>query len=259
MWYEKKYPEAITFFKKAFEYGNENVPSVNEYLDLAICYLNIKDSIQALEALKKSVLKGNIEIEKQTWLKNMFSQSHWNILKTSLPQLKNEYWCNLKNKDSYIEIAKLESNDQLVRMNFENRISKEEFNKLLGITDSINHQKLKELVKTKGANPLCFLLYHLYGENKKYFAFYDSIFKIKIFKGEADPSIYVQWFDRQRVDVDGKKTQLYGEYNEMGSKEFYPIEDIANVDKRRKEVGLCTLREYSLKNNLNLPKNYITN
>lgn len=255
MWYEKKYSESIFFFNKAFEYGNDDAPSINEYIDLAICYLNVKDTLQAIKALEKSVLKGNTEIEEQTWLINMFSR-HWNQLKIKLPELKDKYWCSVKNKEIYFEIAELEANDQFVRINFENRIPNNEFNKLLAITDSVNHYKLKELVKTKNANPLCFLLYHLYGDNKKYFAFYDSIFKIKIFSGEADPSIYAQWFDRQMIEVEGKKTQLYGEYNQIGATEFYPIEDILNIDKRRAEIGLCSLREYSLYSNLKLPMDY---
>jgi hypothetical protein len=46
--------------------------------------------------------------------------------------------------------------------------------------------------------------------------------------------------------VADKHKQVYGtQFHEVGGKmEPYPIEDEANVDKRRKEVGLPPLAEY---------------
>jgi tetratricopeptide (TPR) repeat protein len=253
---KKNYTEALKNYNEAIKYGNTMLPNINDDIDIAICYLNLKDTIKAITSLKASVLKGNIFIEEQTWLKNMFVNVHWQLLIKDLPKLKNEYWCNIPNKGNYYKIAELEAIDQSVRNNFENRLPIEEFNKLLKITDSINFTNLNRLVKEQNANPLCFLLFHLYGENKKYFTFYDTIYKQKIFEGEADPSGYAQWKDRQRIYVDGMKTQLYGEFNEIGSDEFNLIEDIENIDKRRSEIGLCTLEEYSLIFHMKLPQGY---
>lgn len=55
------------------------------------------------------------------------------------------------------------------------------------------------------------------------------------------------------------KTQLYGEFNNEGdwSVEFNPIEDIKNVDKRRAALGLCSLKDYALLHNMNLPDDYL--
>jgi hypothetical protein len=52
---------------------------------------------------------------------------------------------------------------------------------------------------------------------------------------------------QDRVLVNKGKKQLYGtnfEWNAGGEIIFKPIEDIKNVNKRRAEVGLCTLDEY---------------
>jgi hypothetical protein len=99
------------------------------------------------------------------------------------------------------------------------------------------------------------VLYHLYGKNRNYFNFYDSLLQAKIFTGEVLPEEYVMWHDRQRVYVNNMKSQLYGEWN-GGSKEFYPIENVGEVDKRRGALGLCSLEDYAKMKGMNLPKGY---
>ena len=63
-------------------------------------------------------------------------------------------------------------------------------------------------------------------------------------KGEAGPEHLAYLTDR--VKVADKEKQVYGtQFHEVGGKmEPYPIEDEADVDKRRKEVGLPPLAEY---------------
>ena len=63
-------------------------------------------------------------------------------------------------------------------------------------------------------------------------------------KGEASPEHLAYLTDR--VKVADKEKQVYGtQFHEVGGKlEPYPIEDEANVDKRRKDVGLQALAEY---------------
>src|SRR5579885_312530 len=63
-------------------------------------------------------------------------------------------------------------------------------------------------------------------------------------KGEASPEHLAYLTDRVRVA--DKEKQVYGtQFHEVGGKmEPYPIEDEANVDQRRKEVGLQPLAEY---------------
>ena len=63
-------------------------------------------------------------------------------------------------------------------------------------------------------------------------------------KGEASPEHLAYLTDR--VKVADKEKQVYGtQFHEVdGKMEPYPIEDEANVDKRRKEVGLPSMAEY---------------
>jgi hypothetical protein len=63
-------------------------------------------------------------------------------------------------------------------------------------------------------------------------------------KGEAKPENLAYLTDRVRVG--DKQKQIYGtQFREMnGKQEPFPIEDEANVDKRRKEVGLPSMAEY---------------
>ena len=62
---------------------------------------------------------------------------------------------------------------------------------------------------------------------------------------KIEPPDKAYFVDRIRVN-NGEK-QLYGtnfKKGESGEITFLPIEDETNVDKRRKAVGLCTLKEY---------------
>jgi hypothetical protein len=63
-------------------------------------------------------------------------------------------------------------------------------------------------------------------------------------KGDASPQHLAYLTDRVRVAEKAK--QVYGtQFHEVdGKQQPFPIEDEANVDKRRKEVGLQTLAEY---------------
>ena len=62
---------------------------------------------------------------------------------------------------------------------------------------------------------------------------------------KIEPSDKAYFVDRIRVNA-GQK-QLYGtnfKKDETGEIIFLPIEDESNVDQKRKEAGLCNLKEY---------------
>jgi hypothetical protein len=101
----------------------------------------------------------------------------------------------------------------------------------------------KSLVGTDGAQKAWLLVQH---------ADHDRAFQKRclpllggaVKKGEASPEHLAYLTDRVRV-ADQEK-QVYGtQFHEVSGKmEPYPIEDEANVDRRRKEVGLPPLAEY---------------
>jgi hypothetical protein len=67
---------------------------------------------------------------------------------------------------------------------------------------------------------------------------------------------------KDRSLVYEKKKQLYGTQFHFDktakSNRFFPIQDIENVDKQRKKVGLTKLKFYAEQNKVLLPKGYST-
>ncbi len=258
---EKKYQEACSNYKEAFKYGNQYLPDNLALEEYAESLLATSDTLNSLEAFRKAVVKGsNVAY---LGINDNFSKKNADLFFKDYPKLRSEYWRTKINEiDTYIELKNLEATDQAVRTNFFNRILRNEFNKLMEITDSINFIKLKQLVIEKGASPECFLMLHLYGDNQKYVPFYDSIFRRGILEGKISPQFYVYWYDRQRIYVEKKSTQIYGEYNliDQGEKNYSPdlnpIEDMENVDKRRAELGLMTLEEWAKVQHGALPEAY---
>ena len=101
----------------------------------------------------------------------------------------------------------------------------------------------KSLVGTDGAQKAWLLVQHADQDR----AFQKRCLKLlaeAVKKGEARPEHLAYLTDR--VKVADKEKQVYGtQFHEVGGKmEPYPIEDEANVDQRRKEVGLPPLAEY---------------
>ncbi len=260
---DKKYPEARAEFEKSFTYGNSYLPDNLDLEDYASCLLALGDTTATMEALKKSVMKGTMPDDMR--LVKKISKDRWNKFLADCPDLIEERWRSRSAAEieNIMQIIKIDAIDQAVRNNFDGRIPKEIFNKLMKITDSINFYDLKKLVVEKGANPNSFLMMHLYGENEKYVPFYDSILKKGIFEGKTSPEMYVFWYDRQRIYVEEKKTQVYGEFNlfdhgdENYSPNLNPIEDIKNVDKRRAEIGLMSVEESAKVKGGALPDEYI--
>jgi hypothetical protein len=258
----KDYTQAVYNYKEAFKYGNKYLPNSIQLEDYAICLLNNKDTASAYEALKKSVVRGNSDIVNSERISSIFSKKYIDKIKQEMPTLNKQYWNNIENKENYIAIVNLEAIDQAVRNNFENTFSKNIFMRILEITDSLNHLELKKLVIEKDANPLCFLLEHLYGYNQKYVSFYDSVIRSNIFRGRCSPEFYIQWYDRQRTYVEKKQTQLFGviDYTLFSffdnEEQYHPIEDVINLDKRRAELGLVSLEEEAKINGWVLPPEY---
>ncbi len=256
--YNKNYKLEKKIYLKCFKYGNNNLPDYSDLESYAICLLNNKDTLNAIKTMEKVFVKIDLTLYNSNFLLEKLSYNDSLILTSRFPYYKKVYEDQRdKNQPYWRKIHELELKDQEVRQ-LKNQIPDNEFNKLLKKTDSINHLELYNLVTKEGASPFCFLLYHLYGENEKYYTFYDSILKMKVFSGECPPEAYALWVDRQKVYVLGEPKQIYGYFNvSTNNYDFYPIIDIENVDKRRAEIGLCTLKEFAKINGIILPKDYI--
>lgn len=260
--YNKNYKAEKKHLEKTFEYINNKVLiqgiQHNHYVD---CLLNNHDTLAAIKIVEKTLAAGYVYFATENGILEKFGKKYGAELVQKMPKMKEDLDRQTSpEKENNLAVERLQTKDQEVREYvLKSNLPTEQRNKILHETDSANFAQLYDLVKNKNANPMSFLLYHIYGENRKYFAFYDSIYKAKVYAGEASPEGYVVWFDRQRMYVDGLSNQLYGEWNGEGngSVQFNSIEDIANIDKRRAKLGLCSLADYALLHNLNLPKDYI--
>jgi hypothetical protein len=255
----KDYKSEKMYYEKAFKFSNAFLPAQIDLTDYSYCLLNNKDTLKALKYMEKAIAKGNNFPESSFII--CFGKNYGNQIIKKMPELKKEFYKWLAQYGS-IELLELDAADQTVRNLFLNRnttgITEQIGNKMIVFIDSINFLKLNLLMKKEDVFPSTILLYHIYGNNGRYFQYIDSVLRVGIYEGKIYPESYVQWYDRQRIYVNKLTTQLYGEWNESGSKEFTPIEDIANVDKRREELGLCSLKDYALLNGMNLPKDYIS-
>ena len=253
--YQKNYKAEKNYYEKAFKYMKQDYIVNLCYYQYVECLLNNKDTSAAIIAEARYLAIGLINIESPKSILRKFGTKYGSELVNEFPKIKQESEKN-PDKENRLAIAELEKRDQEIR-NEQSNMPREEWVKLLAFTDSTNFYDLFQLIKYKNANPLCGLIYHLYGDNKKYFNYFDSVYKVKVYAGETTPEAYVQWHDRQRMYVNKMQTQLYGEWNDGANKnQFNPIEDIQNVDKRRAELGLCLLSDYTLLHNLILPKDY---
>jgi hypothetical protein len=170
------------------------------------------------------------------------------------------------NRDLQRELLKMEESDQEYRnqiMELEKRSSagnlqaKEELKALWKKqeqSDRKNMNRLEEIIKkhgwpgkslvgADGSLAAFLILQHAdVAYQKKYF----NLLKEAVGKHEAKPS-FAAYLEDRILMRDGKK-QIYGTQirtNEVTKKlELYPIEDEANVDKRRASVGLEPLAQY---------------
>lgn len=82
--------------------------------------------------------------------------------------------------------------------------------------------------------------------------FYLPILLKSINEGHGNPHVYANLIDQMKV-FSGQK-QIYGMIICNQGKELCQIEDLANLNKRRKEIGLESIEEYCKANNIELPK-----
>jgi hypothetical protein len=242
-------------FEKSFKYFSHDKAVNIGYFGYINCLLLNKDTLKAVEAEKSFLAMGMVDLVSPSSITNKFGNNYGKEIVNDFPRLKAEHEKSMT--DTKRLIISMENRDQTARDNKNNGLTSAQIDKGIELADSINFYQLRKVAQDKNANPICLVLYHMYGKYTSQFPFYDSIYKEKVFSGEADPSAYVQWFDRQRMYVEKLPTQLYGEWNEFGSKEFNPIDDIKNIDKRRAALGLCSLRDYALIHNMNLPRDYV--
>lgn len=122
------------------------------------------------------------------------------------------------------------------------------------ITDTANQLRLEEIVKEHGwpekkevgaqaAYNAFMVVQH---SPREYMKRFSPMVQKALERGDISKDMFAMFDDRLRMNYD--QPQRYGSQlntDEKGTRTFWPIEDEANVDKRRAEVGLEPLAEYA--------------
>jgi hypothetical protein len=151
------------------------------------------------------------------------------------------------------ELIAMRDVDQEARRRWVKDRENPQINAELNAIDERNTARLHEIVKVygwpgkslvgpKGAGAAWTLAQHSAASSLKQFL---PLMRIAFDKGELDGGLYATSVDRVLIN-EGKK-QLYGsQFDTDGDKcEPKPVEDPANLDARRKEIGLGPMSEYA--------------
>lgn len=179
--YNKQYKLEKKLHEQSFKYGGDYFPGSIELLDYAGCLLSCGDTLEASKILRKVITKGNTFLSSAYILEN-YGRYGPKIVE-EFPKLEQEFLNSIPTTKTALEIRELAAFDQYVRKYLVNQFPTPIRNRILEITDSVNFDRLYKMTKYENADPGSILMWHLYDENNtKYFAFYDSIFKAKVFR-----------------------------------------------------------------------------
>lgn len=234
-------------------------------LNMAVIYAQRGDVDSAFFYLNKqeTLFKLPTNILFLPGYKPLYGDKRWQIIATRLEQ---EYFKKNQslNKELVKKLWEMNVDDQIHReySDFykkkygENSSELDSIKKMQNHLDSINLIKLEAIIKEYGwpkksmvgdgmiASTAFLIIQHTKDINvqKKYLPIIEKMVKI----GEIDAGSFA--FLTDRILLKEKKKQKYGTQvvtnKDTGKDEIYPIEDEANVDKRRAEYGLEPLKEY---------------
>jgi hypothetical protein len=272
--YNKEYQKSLSKYEEAFSkfYGFED-----DYTDAVKASLKLDNSKKTFALLKEKLLKTG-------WFNDeIFDSTFQTFLKRSegkkyLEEKKKWEEENRKTIDPSVFgfIRAVDATDQYARAGFNKllrtymtdsvfKLFKPE---LIEYTDSVNFTRLKKHISTfgfpgrkklGGKDYMHTIILHLYNYNEKTdslsafkrakFQYLDSVLLQQINLGEFSPWHYAYVTDYSLSVV---KTSLYG-VNQFFK---FPIIDIENVEKRRKAIGLMSLKQQCTLSGKPLPKEY---
>lgn len=257
------YTESIKAYNQAFSIEPNARPY--DFLSSAKASAMLRDTSTSIFYLEQAIKKGISweKINQQTkYFEELAKTEAWKLLEKNYPTFRATYMLHF-DMELRIELAEMQAVDQYVRRYIcdysKEQVCLEEY-----YVDSLNLIRMLKIIEEKGfptfknvgfegvwnANTV---LGHAAFRNDSIQVVYLNILKSRIEKGNTHPSEYTEKIDRYRVIND--KPQLYGEvnkfyYNNRVKSTFNPIEDIANVDKRRADLGLLPLKYFLEKRKL---------
>jgi len=291
LYYHNNYSEAYKYYSAAVHL--KKYIAISDILQFIDCAMNLNKQKDCYKLYKLAILNGCPIESLERMLKsescsingsggvlesdNTLKQKYIDRLLKKYHSLNKKYISRL-NLDVQNKLYEIEGYDQGLRwayIYFKDSIIKKKYdslyNKIVNREDSNNFNYLVDLTKRYGwlnykqvgtaTSTVELLLWHQRGnycetENWKYMK---EIILKQIVIGELEPDYLIPYEDYAYYKKN--KMQLYGTMvnNYDGELKYFPIFDIKNVDKRRKEVGLEDLKTNSLKRKAILPSDYINN
>lgn len=232
---QKEYSKALNLFQKAFKIiPNENV---SDYFYASASALHLNKDDLAKELIIESIVQTNASKEYFERFSE-FNQFRENKLfaeiETDYENYKSQFLEKLKHPIAHKKLDSLLDKDQQAR---NSGLSAEERYPI----DSMNVVSLIEITKKYGWQDRGWLiLWHQRGNFRKD-NYVWSFFRPYINEGIENGKIRKEFWARyeEEESIRKNKEQIYGFYTNQF--DLYPITDIQNVDKRRKEVGLPPL------------------
>lgn len=223
-----EYEEAIFNYLSAISYKNNE--SGTPYFKAAECALNLKNEKLANFFIRNGISIGGASKE---YLVNYKGFSKYKKRKFFVKILKDynnlrqEFFTTIENIDLYIQIEKLLERDQHIRdlldeyeINNQEKndslISEKTIYKLIGITDSINTQELKNICNEYGWQPKGFIiLWHQrdsYGENNATWNYFKPLIDKEISKGKVsrgfwEPFEWFKQFNNRKSNIPSSKKE----------------------------------------------------
>jgi hypothetical protein len=267
-YYAKDYKKSLELYQAAFEIQQDN-PS--DLYNGACSAALARETETAFKLLNLSIQKGwtNINhLKKDSDLIGLHNFKDW---RTTLKTLQKKVDKTEANYDRPLqkELLQIFKDDQDIRRQYIDSSKKYGYNnpivdsleKVMVFNDSIDLQKVKKILDTKGwvgkdkvgdqANSTLFLV--IQHADLKTQQKYLPMMREAVKNGNASKSALALLEDRVALR-EGRK-QIYGSQIGRNAKTnlYYvlPLEDPDNVDKRRKEMGLGALGDYVKEWNIN--------
>lgn len=270
------YKEAIQLYKKAFHaVETERGP---DCLSIADCYLQLEKFGDADAYIRKAILSGvpmrYINRVKNGKDKTDRQKLFWKEIERNYNALRKQFYANI-DIEKYLSLKIIKNADQEIRQHL---MAKEDFNKnatlmaYAGVIDSVNIEKLLNVINEIDGWPgfisfgdaesgAYYVLLHLSAAafrdsiryNRIYTQFYNTA-KQGVKDGELTPFQFAYWIDYHLKSTEG--VQLYGVPSYKKWKKI-PFKNVKDLEARRKEIGLPSLKIVYERAGEQLPEWYI--
>lgn len=257
----QKYSKYTSLLRVSFK-EDQMTPNYTSKHNIYVCYYHLKVHKDTLFKFYNK----SIDFDPVRECEHTYENKYSKIINDSLSLYYPNDWKNICrrcdsvyskfNKDLQKQLKIIITNDQKFRST---EASKDDWEKQNEI-DSLNIIEVEKIIKIYGypgknlvgsvySETAFIVIQHAsLGIQEKYL----SIIKEAATKRQIRKSLCALLIDR--INMRKGIPQIYGtqlEFDKLSGKyKLYPIENIKNVDNRRKEVGLDTLRKYLKENNI---------